>query len=284
MMATGRSKYLKIVEGKSEDKAVEAVLQAFLDREKRQEFYQFFRELEGLYEIISPDPFLREYIAEYDKLASIYVVLRSKYEATGLAVRELARKTAKLVADRVDPGQIYHLNKIVAITPSTLRKLADGNKSDIEKVINLANQITIKAEIDGSKSPFLFSIAERAQAIIDAFKERQFLTQEALRQLQELIDEMSRAEDGQKDTGLGSEAFAVLWLVEKEGIPHDKAETAAKEMTAAFNKYPHWQKSEVQARGIRTSLYRALEPTGAADTPTLVEKIMTLLTRSANGS
>ena len=53
MMATGRSKYLKIVEGKSADKAVEAVLQAFLDQEKRQEFYQFFRELEGLYEIIS---------------------------------------------------------------------------------------------------------------------------------------------------------------------------------------------------------------------------------------
>jgi len=284
MMATGRSKYLKIVEGKSEDKAVEAVLQAFLDQEKRQEFYQFFREIEGLYEIISPDPFLREYIAEYDKLASIYAVLRSKYEATGLAVMELACKTAKLVADRVDPGQIYRPDKIVAITPATLRKLADGNKSDIEKVINLANQITIKAVIDGSKSPYLFSIVERAQAIIDAFKERQLMTQEALRQLEDLIDEMSKAEDGQKGTGLGSEAFAVLWLVEKEGIPGDKAETAAKQMTVAFNKYPHWHTSEDQARGIRTSLYQALDLTGAADIPALVDKIMTMLTRSTNGN
>ena len=284
MMATGRSKYLKIVEGKSENKAVEAVLKAFLDQEKRQEYYQFFREIEGLYEIISPDPFLREYIDEYDKLASIYAILRSKYEATGLAVRELARKTAKLVADRVNPGPIFRPDKIVAITPATLRKIADGNKSDIEKVINLANQITIKAGMDGSKSPFLFSIAERAQAIIDAFKERQLITQEALRQLLYLIDEMSEAEDGQKGTGLGNEAFAVLWLVEKEGIPRAKAETAAKEMTAAFNMYPHWHKSEDQARGIRTSLYKSLEPTGIADIPALVDKIMTMLTRSANDS
>ena len=284
MMATGRSKYLKIVEGKSEDKAVEAVLQAFLDQEKRQEFYQYFRELEGLYEIISPDPFLREYIAEYDKLTSIYAVLRSKYEATGLAVRELARKTAKLVADRVEPGDIYRPDKIVAITPATLRKLADSNKSDIEKVINLANQITIKAGMDGSKSPFLFSIAERAQAIIDAFKERQLITQEALRQLEELIDEMGKAEDVQKSTGLGSEAFAVLWLVEKEGIPRDKAETAARAMAAAFTKYPFWHKSEDQARRVRASLYDALAPTGAPDIPLLVEKIMPMLARSANGS
>jgi len=282
MMASGRSKYLKIVAGKSEDKAVEAVLKAFLDQDARQGFYKFFRELEGLYEIISPDSFLREYIDDYDKLASIYAVLRSKYEATGLAVMELARKTAKLVADRVDPGQIYHPDKTVAITPAMLRKLAESKQSDIEKVINLANQIIRMAEMDGTRAPYLFSIAERVQAIIDAFKARQVTTQEALKQIEQYIEEIRKAEDAQKDTGLGSEAFTILWLVEKEKVVRDKAEMAARAMAAAFKEYPFWHRSEDQARHVRASLYEVLIPTGVEDIPALVEKIMIMLTRGIN--
>ena len=283
LMAVGRSKYLKTVTGKAEDKAVEAVLKAFLDQDARQEFYQFFRELEGLYEIISPDPFLREYITDYDRLAGIYAVLRSKYEAAGLAVRELARKTAKLVSDRVDPGQIYKPDKIVPITPAMLRKLAEGKQSDIEKVINLANHITRMAEADGARAPYLFSIAERVQAVIDAFKARQVTTQEALKQIEQLIEEIRKAEEEQQGTGLGSEAFAVLWLVEKEGVERVKSETAARQMTAAFQKYPHWHKSDEQYRRVRASLYEALTPTGIEEIPVLVDKIMTMLTRGNNG-
>ena len=55
----GRTKYLPIPQGKSGDKAVEAVLEHFRDKESAQEFYAFFRELEELYEILSPDAFLR---------------------------------------------------------------------------------------------------------------------------------------------------------------------------------------------------------------------------------
>jgi type I restriction enzyme R subunit len=282
MMEDGRSKYLKIVAGKSEDKAVEAVLRAFLDQDVRQEFYRFFRELEGLYEIISPDPFLREYIADYYKLAGIYAVLRSKYEDTGLAVRELARKTARLVADRVEPGEICQPDKTVAITPAMLRKLAESNESDIEKVINLANHITRMAEADGARAPYLFSIAERVQAILDAFKARQVTSQEALKQIEQYIEEIHKAEAGRRNTGLGSEAFAVLWLVEKEKVARDKAGAAAKIMTAAFEKYPHWHRSEEQYRRVRASMYDALAPTGIEDVPALVEKIMAMLTRGIN--
>jgi type I restriction enzyme R subunit len=250
-----------------------------LDPEKRQDYYTYFRQLESLYEIISPDPFLRDFMDDYQKLADVYSILRSKYDSSSLAMRELARKTAKLVQDRVIPGQIYQPDKTVAITPETLRQLAKGQKSEIEKVIDLGNGITIKANREGAYAPYLFSIGERAQIIIEKFKERQLTTQEALKQLEELIDELSQAENEQQKSGLDGSAFAVLWLVEKEGILRDKAELAAKEMTAAFSKYPFWQKSEDQARHIRTSLYQALEPTGAADIPGIVDKIMTVLMR-----
>jgi len=43
-----------LINGKTEDKAVEAVLEYFRDEEKRQEYYKLFRKLSSMYEIIRP--------------------------------------------------------------------------------------------------------------------------------------------------------------------------------------------------------------------------------------
>jgi type I restriction enzyme R subunit len=105
-MAVGRSEYLSIAAGKMRDKAVEAVLDHFRDRERRDVFYRYFEELEELYEILSPDPFLRPYIGDYDELARMYRVVRGNFDP-GLDVdRSFLRKTAELVG-RHHPRQYY---------------------------------------------------------------------------------------------------------------------------------------------------------------------------------
>jgi len=62
MMGEAKEQYLGLIKGKRRDKAVEAVLQHFRDEEPRHEFYRFFRNLSDIYDIISPDAFLRPYI------------------------------------------------------------------------------------------------------------------------------------------------------------------------------------------------------------------------------
>lgn len=59
LIEEGKARYLPIPNGLKEDKAAETVLEHFRDREPREEFYKYFRELEELFEILSPDPFLR---------------------------------------------------------------------------------------------------------------------------------------------------------------------------------------------------------------------------------
>ncbi|MDN5331714.1 MAG: type restriction enzyme subunit [Tepidanaerobacteraceae bacterium] len=49
LMAEGREKYLPLVKDKVADKAAEAVLEYFRDKEKRYEFYQYFKELQDIY-------------------------------------------------------------------------------------------------------------------------------------------------------------------------------------------------------------------------------------------
>jgi type I restriction enzyme R subunit len=68
-MEHGRREYLPIAAGKKGDKAVEAVLEHFRDKERRDELYAYFRELEELHEIISPDKFLRPFLKDYGTLA-----------------------------------------------------------------------------------------------------------------------------------------------------------------------------------------------------------------------
>jgi len=68
--------------GKTGDKAAEAVLEHFRDEERREVFYRYFRELEELYEILSPAPFLRSYLDDYGQLTRMYEILRTASNRT----------------------------------------------------------------------------------------------------------------------------------------------------------------------------------------------------------
>lgn len=278
-IATGRTSYLPIIKGKSDDKAAEAALELFRDEEKRHSYYAFFRELEDLYEILSPDLFLREYVEDYQKLADLYALLRSAYDNRGITDRELARKTAYLVQEHTQSGVIREAVSVYEVNPQALEKIAKSGQSDTVKIFNLIKSIGQKVIDEATKAPYLFTIGERAEAIAEAFKQRQFSTQEALKHLEELIKEINEAEREQSERGISGEAFAALWILKQEGISITEAEKVAKEMVAILQEYPHWHNSNKQARQIRRRLYNLLDQGKIENIPEAVEKIMTVIQR-----
>jgi len=278
-MALARAEYLPVIAGKVADKAAEAGLEAFRDEEKRQSFYGFFAELEDLYEIISPDAFLRDFIDDYQRLSDLYALLRSAYEGKRLTSRELARKTARLVQEHTQAGVIREAVSIFEITPRTLQQLAQSSQSDTVKVFNLLKSIGRKVQEEGVVTPYLFSIGERAEAIVEAFKQRQISTQEALKQLEALIREINEAEREQAERGISGQPFAIMWLLKQQGMSSSDAERMATGMAKAFKDYPHWQTSDKQNRQIRLKLYQLLDKTAAKDVPQVVEKIMSVIRR-----
>jgi type I restriction enzyme R subunit len=280
MMAEAGIRYLGFTAGKLGDKAAEAVLEEFRDEEKRQSFYGFFRELQDLYEIISPDAFLREFMADYERLADMYALLRAAYEGSELADRELARKTAKLVQEYTKAGAIHEVMEVLEITPETLSKVAKSKQSDTVKVFNLVKSIERNVTTEAPVAPYLFSIGEFAEAIIEAFKQRQISTQEALKRLKELIRQINQAEREQAERGVTGEPFAIMWLLKQHGVSADDADRVGAEMAATFREYPHWRSSEKQARPVRRKLYQLLEgKMPAKDVPQVVERIMSVIRR-----
>ncbi|QIA27742.1 HsdR family type I site-specific deoxyribonuclease [Thermaerobacter sp. PB12/4term] len=277
MMAEARRDLLSLVSGKPHDRAAEAVLEHFRDSEERHRFFEFFRELQELYEILSPDPFLRPYMADYEELARMYRLLRSAYEQGILIDRGFLRKTEQLVREHTETYFVGPPKGMAELTVEALERLAASDQPDTVKVFNLLKAIRDLVEEEGGRSPFLISIGDRAEAIAQAYQDRQATTQETLRELQMLVQEYRKARDAQSQIKLSPEAFAVYWFLRKEGVA--EAEEVARRVGEALERYPHWCLSEEQGRELRIALYKVLIEAGIETVIEVAERLLKLLWR-----
>lgn len=251
-MKKAKEKYLSIIKGKSQDKAVEAVLDHFMDEATRQEFYEFYRQVADSYEIISPDAFLRSYIDEFNTLTRMYKILREAYEPGVIVDKELTRKTAKLVQEHTKSGEIKDTLEIYEINEHTLKKLEDDSSSDTEKVFNLLRSLnfTITSQADGK--PYLRSIGEKAELISVMYTQRQKDTQQALDEVKKLIDEVNEATKEQSQKNMSTEIFTTYWVLKDKQV--FEPEKTAKKMEELLEQYPHWRTNADQERKLKQEI------------------------------
>lgn len=256
LMQQGREEYLGIAAGKVADKAVEAVLDHFRDGELRQAFYRYFRELEELYEILSPDVFLRPFVEDYERLADLYRVVRGAFDP-GLGVdKSLYRKTAELVQRHTHTPAVYEAREVYSLDERTLRQIAAEATPDTVKVFNLLKKIADLAERMRTEAPHLIPIGERAQAIADGFKERQIGTEEALAELLALVQQYEEDEQARQESDLPAGPFAIWRELERQEF-HRAREIAAVVATM-LQRFPYWRQSPDQERDARVALYKGL--------------------------
>lgn len=270
-------RYLALGQGKPEDKVVEVVLEFFRDQEERERFYKFFREVESLYEILSPDPFLRPHLADYQELVRIYRLVREAFEPHGIRDREFLRKTADIVRRYTRTLGVMDLGPVYALNSAALEKLASQEISESIRVFNLIKAFYKLVAAQKQTDPYLISIGERAERIAQAFYARQMSSQEALKELQDLVTELKVAEEARKETDLSSEGFAVYWYLEREGVR--QAYQVAKIAEETLQTYPHWDWDPAQERELRKNLYKALLDAGCEEVVRVVEKLLRLLRR-----
>jgi type I restriction enzyme R subunit len=191
----GNQEYLSVWTGLEDEAAAEIVLEHFRDKDRRGRFYRFFRKVEELYEVLSPDPYLRPYLDNYEKLARIYRLLRATYESSILVDKSLLRKTGELVKAHTETSMIFEPQDEHDLTPETLKHLATGKSPETVRVLNVLKTIRTLVEQKGAQLPYLIPIGERAEAIAEAFEQRQKTTQEALQELYKLAEEYEKADD-----------------------------------------------------------------------------------------
>jgi type I restriction enzyme R subunit len=280
LVERGRHDFLPLTAGKHADKAAEAVLEHFRGKERREDLYSYFRELEEVYEILSPDSFLRPFLEDYQTLVEMYRLLRSAYEPHIPVDKSFLRKTAQIVQQHTTTNAVHEPQATYEIGAGALLALVQEQKPDTVKVFNLLKELHHLVEAEGKSQPHLIPIGERAEAIRHAFEERQINSQQALQELAKLVLDLQEAQEQRQESDLSLEAFAVAWWLRvQKGWEVKNAEALAASLEAAFKEFPHWSVSKAHERELRKSLYLELIHAGVKDVVAWTDEILTLLRR-----
>jgi type I restriction enzyme R subunit len=247
--------YLDLIKHGFNDKDTDNLIDYFRDKSKRKEFFKLFKEVEMLYEIISPDKFLRPYIDTYATLSAIYQVVRNAYAKRVQVDREFQRKTNELVQSKIAGTAPNFNNEFFEINEKTIEKIKDTQDNDNTRVINLIKSIEKIAD-ENSDDPFLIGIKERAEVVEENYESRQISTQEALEEIRKLYEEDVKRRKEQAEKGFdGLTFFIYRTLLDKE---IKNSEEVTRQIKEEFINHPNWQTSEKELRELRQAIYFAL--------------------------
>ncbi|MGB9807686.1 MAG: type I restriction endonuclease subunit R [Thermosulfidibacteraceae bacterium] len=250
---------LKEIDLNDEKERIQNIIEYFFEDEKRQEFIKIFKQIQEIYEILSPDEFLRDYIEKYKLLVQIYEIVYQTYnpEAEKKRIRrDILKKTEDLIkknvelSNIVDNLPIYEINKDIANT------IKADKISERVKIANLYRSIKIYIESKIKESPYLLSIAEKVEEIISQLRERQRSVENTLEELTRIAQEIARAEEEQKKSGLSKEEFSYFWILRKYEV--DNAEEISKNVCQIIAEKEHWMFNENIERELRIELYKLL--------------------------
>lgn len=245
-------KYIKLSGRPITDKDIDSLIEHFRDKSKRKEFFKVYKEIEALYEIISPDAFLHPFISDYRHLADIYFRVRNAFAKRVTADREFLRKTNELVRDYVSGDNIQGGFDFFEINEEGLKRIQEINKPGNVKVINLVKSIQKYVE-EHSGDLSLIPLSARAEAVKAKYDERQENTKDALIELTAIFENELKAQQEKKAKGFdGLAAFIYSTVLDKKLPDADKT---AKKIRETFDQHTYWQGSESVARELRLALY-----------------------------
>ncbi|MCP1715469.1 type I restriction enzyme R subunit [Methanocalculus alkaliphilus] len=271
--------YLALIHHNFTDKDVDGLIEHFRDKDRRKEFFREYKEIEMLYEIISPDAFLRPYLEDYATLSAIYSVVRKAYAKKIMIDRAFQRKTNELVQQYVDIGYIEPIQEFIEINAETIELIKNNDNGDSTRIINLIKSIQTIAK-DESDDPFLIAMSERARMVQERYEDRQTSTAEAL---SELFDEINKNEERKKEQsekGFDGLTFFVYRALLDAGV--EDAEEASIQIKQAFIEYPNWRTSESELREVRNNVTFAIyaKIDNLDEVAAIVDELFSLLTKA----
>ena len=239
-----------------DDKAKERAIEHFEDKNSREAFFKFFKQVQNLYNILSPDAFLRPFIKNYQALASLYGLIRNAYADRTYVDKELTAKTRELLQQHTEsdtftlPGSVHELGA------DALRKIKQSYVSDTVKVLNLRKVLNDVVIDESPSKPFLISIGERAEIVSEAYENRQLTTQQVLMEFEKLSEEYEQASNERDQMGLDENAFAVHKVL--NDFAEDITPEQARAVNVLFNQFPDYEWNYHQTSQLRMTLYQIL--------------------------
>ena len=168
----------------------------FLEPEARKAFFEAYKDIESLWEILSPSPELRDHIATFKRLAQLYAAVRNAYAEKVGFIADLAYKTRRLVEESATQEGLGRLTKTVTFDVKTLEALRGDKGPDEGKVFNLVRGLQKEIDEDPNAAPVLQPLKDRAERILKDLENRKTTGLAAMDLLAALAAEKDAAAQG----------------------------------------------------------------------------------------
>jgi type I restriction enzyme R subunit len=273
--------YLEADDGGTPDERLERlVFDRFLTPEARKTFFEQYKDIEALWEILSPDPALRDHIATYKQLSQLYAAVRNAYAEKVGFVDDLAYKTRRLIEESAEQHGLGRLTKSVIFDVATLKSLRGEGGSDEGKVFNLVRALQHEIDENPDTAPVLQPLKDRAERILKDLEERKTTGLAAMDQLAALAAEKEAAMQAARDSGLSASAFAVAWVLRDDGAVKAAgidAMTLAKDAEELLGRFPNASVNADEQRRLRALLYKPLLALAPDERARVVDLVVRLL-------
>lgn len=280
-IAQAETDYLDAGEGGSADERLERLVYGrFLAPEARKAFFEAYKEIEALWEILSPSPELRDHIATYKHLSQLYAAVRNAYADKIGFVADLAYKTRRLIEGSATQEGLGRLTKSVTFDVKTLESLRGEKGSDEGKVFNLVRGLQQEIDEDAATAPVLQPLKDRAERILQDLEERKTTGLAAMDLLAQLAAEKEAALKTARESGLAARAFAIYWTLRGDAALQGagiKAMEIAREAEALLSRFPNAAVNPDEQRRFRAALYKPLLALSQDERARVVDLVVKLL-------
>lgn len=280
-IAQAETDYLDAGEGGSADERLERLVYGrFLAPEVRKAFFEAYKEIEALWEILSPSPELRDHIATYKHLSQLYAAVRNAYADKVGFVADLAYKTRCLIEGSATQEGLGRLTKSVTFDVKTLESLRGEKGSDEGKVFNLVRGLQQEIDEDPATAPVLQPLKDRAERILKDLEERKTTGLAAMDLLAQLAAEKEAALKTARESGLAARAFAIYWTLRGDAALQGasiEAMEIAREAEALLGRFPNAAVNPDEQRRFRAALYKPLLALSQDERARVVDLVVKLL-------
>lgn len=266
--------------GTPDERLEQLVFGRFLEPVARKAFFEHFKEIEALWEILSPAAELRGHISTYKQLSQLYAAVRNAYAEKVGFTADLAYKTRRLIEGSAEQQGLGRLTKSVTFDVATLKSLRTQDGSDEGKVFNLVRGLQKEIDDDAAAAPVLQPLKDRAERILKDLEERKTTGLAAMDLLAALAAEKEAAIKAAQDSGLSARAFAVSWVLrEDESVKAAGIDAAvvAREAELLLARFPNAAVNADEQRRLRASMYKPLLALAPEERARVVDLVVRLL-------
>lgn len=261
-IAQAKQEYLDAhVDGAPDERLEKLVFGRFLEPQARKTFFEQYKEIEALWEILSPSPELRDHIASYKQLSQLYAAVRNAYAEKVGFIADLAYKTRRLIEESAEQQGLGRLTKSVTFDVATLQSLRSDKGSDEGKVFNLVRGLQQEIDADPNAAPVLQPLKDRAERILKDLEDRKTTGLAAMDQLAALAAEKEAAMKAARDSGLSARAFGVFWVLREDAAVKSArldAMALANDIEQLLGRFPNAQVNPDEQRRLRAAIYKPL--------------------------